>query len=478
MRQGNEGTFVGAPLRMKAYLVVVLVAAVVLPLVLRDDVAPQPQRPTLLTLGLLVGVAVLNVEMGRLLTGGLTRAQQPHKALSAWAFACALLLPPPWLPVVVAITYLHAWWRGIRVPLWKWVGSAGYVTLAGLAAGLVAHGVLGDRPDGANWMNGNGGLGLAAIVAAGATFLAVESLLFLGSAYLNDAEAEVWLRETLSSPSFYLTEAGVLVIGGLLCAVWTGGGWFVLLFVPIYMLAQRAALHEPLAADRDALELDNRFKVDLMGMLGHEIGNPLTSIMGHAQVGAESLEEGDLGQAARSFSVVERNAMQIRYVLHDVLTLVASESGHLEARPERVLLAPVLESAAAALPTGGRRPEIVCPDSLAVRVQPNHLDQMLANLLGNARKYAGGACRVSAQNRGDGTVVIAVVDPGPGVPPELRERLFQRFSRGDATSRDVPGTGLGLFITRELARANRGDLTYRDGSPHGAIFEITLPAGS
>ncbi len=270
----------------------------------------------------------------------------------------------------------------------------------------------------------------------------------------------------------------MLVIGGLLCAVWTGGGWFVLLFVPIYMLAQRAALHEPLAADRDALELDNRFKIDLMGMLGHEIGNPLTSVMGHAQVGAESLEEGDLEQAARSFSVVERNAMQIRYVLHDVLTLVASESNHLEARPERCLLAPVLESAVAALPTGGRRPEVGCPESLAVRVQPNHLDQMLANLLSNARKYAGGAYRVTAEDRGDGSVAIAVADPGPGVPPELRERLFQRFSRGDATSRDVPGTGLGLFITRELARANRGDLTYRAGSPQGAVFEITLPAGS
>ena len=473
MPQGIVGTFARAPLRMRAYLVVVVVAAAVLPIVLRDAGAPQPQRPVWLTFGVLVGVAVLNVEMGRSLAGGLTRTQQPHKALSAWAFAAALLLPPPWLLAVVPITYGHARWRGIRVPLWKWVGSAGYVLLAGLAAGVVGHAIF-DRPGGANWMDGNGEHGLVAILAAALTFLVVETVLFRGSAHLNHADDEVWLRATLNSPSFYLTELGVLVIGGLLCAVWTGGGWFVLLFVPIYMLAQRAALHAPLSASHDALERANRFKADLMGMLGHEINNPLTSVMGHAQVGAESLEEGDLDQAARSLAVVERNAHQIRLVLRDVLTLVASESGQLTARPERCALAPALRAAAAVLPES-RRPEVCCPEELAALVQPHHLDQMLANLLGNAEKYAGGATELQAAPGEDGTVVVRVVDAGPGVPSTLQPALFERFSRGGDTSHEVSGTGLGLFITRELARANHGDLRHRDAPTRGAVFELTLP---
>ena len=475
MRQGSIGTFSGAPFALKASLVGVVLAALVLPVLLRDAAAPDPQRAVLLPFALLVGISALNVEMGRVLAGGLAVSQQPHKALSAWAFACGLLLPPPWLLAVVPITYAHARWRGIRVPLWKWICSGCYVLLAALGAGLVGHALFDGTPAGVNWMNGNGGHGLVAILAAGVTFLAVETVLFHGSAYLNHAEDEVWLRETLRSPSFYLTEAGVLVIGGLLCAVWTGGAWFVLLFVPIYMLGQRAALHEPLTATNDALERDNRFKVDLMGILGHEIGNPLTSVMGHAQVGAESLAEGDTEQAARSFGVIERNAHQVRYVLHDVLTLVASESGHLEARPEPCPVLPALEGAVAGI-RAGRVPEIVCPRVSASSSQPHHLDQMLANLLGNAAKYAGGASRLEATDPGDGTVVLAVVDEGPGVPPGLRDRLFQRFSRGDDTSRDVLGTGLGLYITRELALANHGDVAHLDGSA-GAVFVLTLPRG-
>jgi signal transduction histidine kinase len=89
-------------------------------------------------------------------------------------------------------------------------------------------------------------------------------------------------------------------------------------------------------------------------------------------------------------------------------------------------------------------------------------------------KYAGRADVVRVEEAG-ATVTISVADRGPGVPQELRPRLFERFSRAD-DARDRPGTGLGLFITRELARANGGDVVHRDGSPGGAVFELTLPA--
>lgn len=474
MREARAiGTFTGAPRAMQAHLVLVVVAAAGLPFLLRDVGAPEPLRPELLGVALLLGVSVANVETSRLISGGVALTQQAHKALSAWAFACALLLPPPWLLVVVPLAYAHTWWRGMRVPLWKWAGSAAYVVLAGLAAGVTAHAVLGTRPGPANWMDGNGGHGLLAILAGGAAFLLVETVLFHGSAWLNHAEDERWLRATLRSPWFYLTEIGMLMIGGLLSAVWTGGGWFVLLFVPIYVLAQRASLHDLVSERNEGLQQANRFKIDLMGMLGHEIGNPLTSVMGHAQVGAESLAEGETEQAERSLAVVERNARQIRYVLTDVLTLVASESGRLVASPEPCPLQPALEAAVGALPPSGR-PEVEGAGDAAVMVQPLHLDQMLANLLGNAVKYAGGADVVRVEQVGP-TVTISVADHGPGIPGELRDRLFERFSRAD-DARDRPGTGLGLFITRELARANGGEVVHRDAQPHGAVFELTLPA--
>lgn len=236
----------------RAWVIAAVLAALALPLVLGDLGHGPPATRATLTGLLLVGLSVLNVEIGRILEHGASDSQRPHKCLSAWALAAAVLLPTWWLLPVVAVTYSHAWWRGLRVTPWKWIGSAAYVVLAGLAAAIAAHAVLGDRTD---LMHGNGLEGLSGVVVAVGAFLAVETVLFHGSAYLNHAADEVWLRQTLATASFYLTEAGVLLVGGLSAAIWTAGEWFVLLLAPLYLMTQRAALHEPL---RERAEHDDK----------------------------------------------------------------------------------------------------------------------------------------------------------------------------------------------------------------------------
>jgi len=486
-RGGRAGSRVAAdfrrtPLRMQAYVVLTLVAACVLPFVV--VAGPGERRAAWLTAGALIALSVLNVEIARALYGGLAHSQQPHKALSAWAFSSAVLLPAPWLLVVVPFTYAHARWRGIRVPLWKWVGSAGFLVLAGLAAGTVARLVVGTQT---NWMIGAGGRGLLALGLAAVTFLAAETLLLTGSALLNHAADEQWLRRTLVDPSFHLTEFGVLSVACLFAGVWTGGPWFVLLLVPLYALVQRAALLQPmreraetaarLAAQNEELEQANQFKVDLVGMLGHEVGNPLTSIVGYGQVGREALADGDVSLAMRCFEVVERNAAQIERVCADILALAQSDRGALSARPQSCELRPQLVAAAAGQPPG-RQPVVECPEGLRALVQPDHLDQVMSNLLSNADKYGGGAVRLVATPLGEDQVAVSVFDEGPGVPPAFRERLFERFSREPGSTRQAVGTGLGLYITRELARANRGEVAHHDGSPTGSVFTLTLPRGA
>ncbi|MFL6155037.1 MAG: sensor histidine kinase [Marmoricola sp.] len=464
---------------VRGYLLAASAAAVTLSLVL--DLPVDAEIPTWITASALIVVSVLNVEISRALAGGLARTQQPHKALSAWAFACALLLPPVWLLLIVPVTYAHARWRGIRVPLWKWVGSGAFLVLSAIASALVRHAVVADR---ANWMHGNGGRGLVTVVIAALAFLAAETVLFGGSALLGNAEDEAWLRKTLSTRSFYTTEAGVLVIGGLLSAVWTGGAWFTLLFIPVYVLAQRASLHEPLreraataaqlARKNDELELANQFKIDLISMLGHEIGNPLTAVQGWAQLAEEALSAEEPETARKALAVIERNAVQIRTVLYDIFTMVSSDRGALAAVPEPCPVHQHLSTAASGRPPG-MQPEVDCPEGLVASVQPGHFDQILVNLLSNADKYAGGATRVSAVARPDGQVEVRVEDSGPGVPPEFRDHLFQRFSRGAETAPEVLGSGLGLFITRELARANGGEVRHSDRTPAGSVFVVTLP---
>jgi diguanylate cyclase (GGDEF)-like protein len=248
-----------APLPLRLMIYGSVAAAIVLPFLLASRGQGQGAHPQVVTGSVLLLLSILNIEIGRVIEGGVRHSQRPHKALSAWSFAAALVLPTPWLLPVAALSYTHARWRGIRVPLWKWVGSSAYVIVAGVCAALTARALHGTDP---NWMNDDGGRGLFAVVAAAGVFLAVQSVLFHGSAYLNHAEDERWLRRTLRTPSFYLTEGGVLLVGGLSAALWAGGAWFLILLLPIYGLAQRAALHEPL---RELAELD-----DKTGLLRYE----------------------------------------------------------------------------------------------------------------------------------------------------------------------------------------------------------------
>jgi len=477
--------FGDAPRREQVYLVAAGTVALALPLLLTGPWAEarlvDMTPPDWFTCLVLIAMSALNVEIGRVLVGGLSVAQQPHKALSAWAFACAMVLPTAWLLVVVPLTYAHARWRGLRVPLWKWVGSAGFLVLAGCAASLVPRWVLGGLP---NWMAGDGGQGLATLVLAALVFLVVEHLLFAGSAWLNHAEDEQWLRAQLTSPGYHVGEAGVVFTGGLMAAVWTAGPWFVLLFGPLYALMQRAVLVEPLrenaamAAElvetNRQLEAVSEFKSDLMGMLAHEVGNPLASVSGYAEIATDALEEGDLDEALPAVRVVRRNADQIGGVLRDIVSLVEANPGGLTARPEPTALLPHLRAAAAAQPASAQ-PDVHCPEDLVVLIQPGHLDQVLANLLGNATKYAGGATRVVATPDGERQVVIAVQDDGPGIPEDFRDQVFRRRTRHPDTADTVSGRGLGLHISRALALANGGDLRL-SSEPGGSCFELVLQA--
>jgi signal transduction histidine kinase len=484
------------PVRMRAYLALAATAAIVLPVLLSAPVN-TPYPSDVFTAAALFAVSVLNVEVSRWLSGGIADTQQPHKALSAWAFATAMLLPTWWLLVIVPVTYAHARWRGIRVPLWKWAGSACYLILAGLAAGVLRQEFMGSS---AHWTKGDGSWGAPVMLLAVVVFLAVETVLFWGSVAFNSAEDEVWLKAQLSSIGFYATEGGVILLGALFAVVWSAGWWFSWFFVPIHILIQHVVLLAPLreraavanelaennrrlealnhTLERTNTELDqaNQFKTDLMGMLGHELGNPLTSVLGYVELGAEAVEEDDRETARAAFEVIDRNTQKVAAVLADIVHLVASDRGVLTATPEPVVLAPRLHAAVAELPAD-RQPSLDCATDLTVMVQPGHLDQILGNLLSNAEKYAGGATLLTVDLDPDDQVRITVADQGAGVPADFVGRLFERYSRERSTSTKVKGTGLGLYISRELARANGGELRYEPGEPHGSRFVLQLPPG-
>jgi signal transduction histidine kinase len=135
--------------------------------------------------------------------------------------------------------------------------------------------------------------------------------------------------------------------------------------------------------------------------------------------------------------------------------------------------------AAARVAHPGRELALVAREVLPVRAAPEAVLQVLGNLLDNAAKYSPdhGPIRLEATRYGP-LAVLAVEDTGPGVPPADRERIFERFTQLDSgATRRAGGVGLGLYIARQLAGAQDGELVVCDpalGGP-GARFELRLP---
>jgi signal transduction histidine kinase len=115
-----------------------------------------------------------------------------------------------------------------------------------------------------------------------------------------------------------------------------------------------------------------------------------------------------------------------------------------------------------------------------VVTDPRRARQVLGNLLSNAIKYTppGGVIRVRVVHEQTGKAVprvgVRVEDNGPGVPPELRARLFDEFFRVSAGESAAHGTGLGLAIARKIAHLLGGDVTFQPAEPHGAVFTFWL----
>lgn len=233
-------SFVEASAPARALIVGSLLAAAGLALVPARNTPAPFGWPSIAVAALLVAGSIGSVELGRFFEGRVVVGQRPHKALSLWAFATALALPPIWLLVVVPLGYAHAYWRGLRPPVWRWVGSAAFVILAGVAAHHAVY-----------WLSGhevieNRASGIIALLAGIPAFLAVELLLFFLMSRINHPEQELWFGPMLAGPSFYITELAMLFVGALTVVVWARLPWFGLLLVPVYALVQQAALFDPL----------------------------------------------------------------------------------------------------------------------------------------------------------------------------------------------------------------------------------------
>lgn len=229
-----------------------------------------------------------------------------------------------------------------------------------------------------------------------------------------------------------------------------------------------------MAAERRASDMKNEF----VSMVTHELRTPLTNIAGFAMTLSDTWRDLDPAEAEEFLQIIVTESEHLSKLVDDVLAIPRLEAGRLLVDITAFPLQPAAYRIADLLfPAGGERSATVSiGGSVWVNADPNRVEQVLRNLLENARKYGGDRVSVEAERREDQWLVV-VADDGPGVPIEYRERIFGRFEQvPSGHTRLASGFGLGLSVVKHLVEAMGGEVWYEPGFPIGARFCFTLPA--
>jgi heavy metal sensor kinase len=216
-----------------------------------------------------------------------------------------------------------------------------------------------------------------------------------------------------------------------------------------------------------------RFSADA----SHELKTPLAVLQGELEAALQDSVSGSHAQA--HYSRLLDEVQRLKSITRKLLLLSLADTGQLKVSRTDVDLSAIAEGAADDV-------EILAPKlrvdhqiepGIHVMADPDLVRQVVHNLTSNAAKYTDESGRVRVKLRRNGTHVrFSVVNSGLGIPESERARIFDRFYRADkARGRDVEGSGLGLSLAREIARAHGGDLALDDTKPIITKFTLTLP---
>ena len=222
----------------------------------------------------------------------------------------------------------------------------------------------------------------------------------------------------------------------------------------------------------------DQLKTNFFANVSHELRTPLALIFAPIE---RLLQTAPDEAAQRELTVVRRNALLLHKHVNDLLDVSKLEVGKMELHYSRLDLAAlaramagVFESVAA---ERGIRVVLQTPDEAVAEVDGDKVERVLMNLLSNAFKYSpdGGLVRVAMIEEGD-QLTLTIEDAGPGVPPDLRASIFDRYQQGDAeTQRRFGGTGLGLSIVKEFVHLHGGSIEVGESAAGGALFRVRLP---
>ncbi len=231
------------------------------------------------------------------------------------------------------------------------------------------------------------------------------------------------------------------------------------------------------ALEAEALRRSDAIKTALLRTVSHDLRSPLMAILTSSSALAQHDFELDREDRQELLATITSEAGRLDRLVANLLDLSRLQAGAAEPHTELWPIDDLVGQALGELGDAAGRVQVSLPDQpVAVRVDPNQIERVLANLIENALKYSPETVPVQVVvTTGDSEVTVQVIDRGSGIAAAELEQIFAPFQRGSATS-EARGAGLGLAIARGFAEANGGRVWAESIAGQGATFVLTLPA--
>jgi PAS domain S-box-containing protein len=236
--------------------------------------------------------------------------------------------------------------------------------------------------------------------------------------------------------------------------------------------------------ERRRVEADSaiRAKTDFLATISHELLTPLNAIGGYASLLTMGLRGPLTAEQRADVDRIRMSQLQLLSLINDLLNFTRIEAGHVAFSVADVVVSDVVRDVADAMAphVSARRlieERVECSDAVVARADRSKLEQILLNLLSNAVKYTPPGGRITwTCSAADDRVRLTIRDTGDGIPADRLQDIFEPFVQvGRGFARPVEGAGLGLSISRDLARAMGGDLTVESAPNAGSAFTLDLP---
>ena len=413
----------------------------------------HPYRP--------LGVMAINSSIVLVLVAsGLLMVTSSREAVRRRARALTLLAV-----VITAVALLgHLYGARVLYAFDRFAGMA-LMTAVGFAAVQVGVLFLRSTDEGISLLTGPD---LAAIVMRRMLPLAIIFPVVAGIGLVIGRDNEIFSRET-----------GVALIV-VAVSVWM---LLLLIYNARFIRAadrERAALLESEHAARRVAESASKAKSDFLAVMSHELRTPLNAIVGYTGIMRERID-GTLNETQeRNLTRIGESAQHLMRLVNDILLLSRIEGGRVDTRTELIVVPKLLEEVCGIIEPLARakRLQFHCEaeGTLTVMSDAQLLRQILINLGGNAVKFTqNGSVTITASCAGE-MIRIDVRDTGIGIAPENVERVFEEFWQAEpALTRNAGGAGLGLSVSRHLARQLGGQITLTSAVGQGSTFTLTIP---